>query len=396
MTRQPAPASAPPPAPARPRRLDYVDHLRVVLTVLVVLHHVALTYGNIPIWFYNEPSQDPSGGLLDLFIIVNQTYFMGLFFLLSGYFVPGARDRRDRRGFVRERLVRLGVPFLLFALLLRPLLTTGTYRLWVEGAAAEGAEMPYWLFYLLSFDPGPLWFVEVLLVLTLAYVVLRHVRERRSRRLGAPVEPPARPADTAPLRWLVPVLAFTVGLALVSFLWRWVNPAPYWPFVGLPSPDYLPQYAALFTVGVLAFRGNWFTRLPDRAGWYGLATAVPGLAAALAGFVLLGEDAGVPGTAAALFQMVAESFFAVGTMLVLMVFFRRFLDRRTRWSGFLADNAFAVYVLHPLVLVGLGMALSGWEAAAFVKFLGVAALAVPACWALAAAVRAVPGADRVL
>ncbi|RKS08741.1 acyltransferase-like protein [Nocardiopsis sp. Huas11] len=396
MTPRPAPAHAPDAAPPRAGRLYYVDHLRVALTVLVVLHHVALTYGNIPVWFYTEPAQDPSGGLLDLFVILNQTFFMGLFFLLSGYFVPGGRDRRGRRGFVRERLVRLGVPFLLFALLLRPVLTAHTYPLWVEGAAAEGAELPYWLYYLLSFDPGPLWFVEVLLVLTLAYVMVRDVRERRARRRGAPVEPSARPADSAPLRWFVPVVAFTVGLALVSFLWRWVNPAPYWPFVGLPSPDYLPQYVALFTVGVLAFRGNWFTRLPSRAGWYGLATAVPGLAASLAAFVLFGEDSGVPGTAPALVQMVAESFFAVGAMLVLMVFFRRFLDRRTRCTGFLADNAFAVYVLHPLVLVGLGLALSGWDAVAAVKFLGAAALAVPACWALAAAVRAVPGAERVL
>ncbi|MFD3683738.1 acyltransferase [Nocardiopsis sp. NPDC058631] len=392
MTQQPAPALSPEPAQPPPRRLHHVDNLRVALTVLVVLHHVALTYGNIPVWFYTEPAQDPTGGLLDLLVIINQTYFMGLFFLLAGYFVPGAADRRGRGGFVRERLVRLGVPLLLFVLLVRPLVTTGAYQLYVEGAAAQGAEMPYWLFYLVSFDPGPMWFVEVLLVLSLTYVMVRGFRERR----GAVAGPLARPEDTAPLRWSGPVLAFTVGLAAVSLLWHWVNPAPYWPFVGLPSPDYLPQYVALFTVGVFAYRGNWFTRLPDRAGWYGLATAVLGLLAFLALSVLLGPAAGESGVAAALFQRVAESFFSVGVTLALMVFFRRFLDRRTRFSGFLVDNAFAVYFLHPLVLVGLGMALGGWEAAAVVKFLVVAALAIPLCWASAAAVRAVPGARRIL
>ncbi|MEE2037025.1 acyltransferase family protein [Nocardiopsis sp. CT-R113] len=396
MTQQPAPVLSPEAEPPRPRRLHHVDNLRVALTVLVVLHHVALTYGNIPVWYYTEPAQDPTGGLLDLVVIINQTYFMGLFFLLAGYFVPGARDRRGRRGFVRERLVRLGVPLLLFVLLVRPLITTGAYRLYAEGAAAQGAEMPYWLFYLVSFDPGPMWFVEVLLVLSLTYVMVRGLRERRAERRGAAVGPVARPEDTAPLRWFGPVVAFTVGLAVVSFLWRWVNPAPYWPFVGLPSPDYLPQYAALFTVGVFAYRGNWFTRLPGRAGWYGIATAVLGLVAFLVLPVVSGVAAVEPGTAAALSQMVAESFFTIGVTLALMVFFRRFLDRRTRFSGFLVDNAFAVYFLHPLVLVGLGMALSGWEAAAAVKFLVMAALAIPACWALAGAVRAVPGARRVL
>ena len=83
-------------------------------------------------------------------------------------------------------------------------------------------------------------------------------------------------------------------------------------------------------------------------------------------------------------------------ILTLLVFFRRLFDRDNRFTRFLSDNAFAVYVLHPLVLVGLGVALSGWEAIALVKFAGMAALAVPLCWALAAAVRAVPGAKRVL
>lgn len=396
MTQQPAPALSPEATPPPPRRLHYVDNLRVAMTVLVVLHHVALTYGNIPVWYYTEPAQDPTGGLLDLFVIVNQTYFMGLFFLLAGYFVPAARDRRGRRGFVRERLVRLGAPLLLFVLLVRPLVSAHSYGLYAEGAAAEGAELPYWLYYVISFDPGPMWFVEVLLVLTLTYVMVRGVGERRAARRGAVAGPAERPRDTAPLRWLGPVLAFTVGLALVSFLWRWVNPAPYWPVLGLPSPDYLPQYIGLFTVGVFAYRGDWFSRLPDRAGWYGLATGLLGWAGFLVWSAFLGDTVGQTGTGPALFQMVAESFFSVGVTLALTVFFRRFLDRRTRVSGFLVDNAFAVYFLHPVVLVGAGLALSGWEAPAAVKFVAMAALAVPACWALAAAVRAVPGARRVL
>ena len=80
--------------PSRPR-LFYVDHLRVVLTVLVVLHHAAITYGNIPVWYLTEPAQDPSGVALDLFVLFNQTFFMGMFFLIAGYFVPGSIDRRS-------------------------------------------------------------------------------------------------------------------------------------------------------------------------------------------------------------------------------------------------------------------------------------------------------------
>jgi hypothetical protein len=48
------PATAPPTAPPRPVDLD---NFRVLLTVLVVLFHVALTYGNLPIWYYHEPAR---------------------------------------------------------------------------------------------------------------------------------------------------------------------------------------------------------------------------------------------------------------------------------------------------------------------------------------------------
>ncbi|MDE3722082.1 acyltransferase [Nocardiopsis sp. N85] len=380
---QPAPPITEPAGGTR-ARLHHIDNLRTALTVLVVLHHAALTYGNIPVWFYLEPVGDASAGLLDLFVILNQTYFMGLFFLLAGYFVPGSADRRGTGGFVRERLVRLGVPFLLFVLLVRPLLMIAPYR----EAMADGlvGDIPFWLFAIVTYDPGPMWFVEVLLVFSLAYALLR-----RPRR-----DPAVRPDADGRLRWLWPVFGFTLALAVVSFLWRWVNPAPYWPVLGLPSPDHLPQYVVLFTVGAVAFRRDWSSRLPGAAGWYGAATALAALVCFVAAQGVLGEVAFTPGTPQALVALVLETFLSVGTVLALLVFFRRFVTGGGRASRFLSDNAFAVYVLHPLVLVLGGVALAGWEAPALIKFLGLAALAVPGCWALAAGVRAIPGARRIL
>ncbi|MFW6641912.1 acyltransferase family protein [Nocardiopsis algeriensis] len=371
-----SPGTAPPPRV----RLHYVDNLRVALTVLVVLHHAAVTYSHIPVWYYLETPQDASAGLLDVFVILNQTYFMGLFFLLAGFFVPASADRRGVAGHVRERLVRLGVPFLLFVVLLRPLLVLPGHE-----------EGPLWLYLVLSYDPGPMWFVEVLLLFTLVHAAVRAVRGRR--RAPAAVE---RPADGEPLRWLWPVVAFTVALGVVTFLWRWAFPAPYWPVVGLPSPGYVPQYAALFAVGAVAFRRNWAARLPGSAGWYGMATALAALAGYGSLLVLTGGQMADPGSVAVMAAIVLEMFLAVGAVLALVVFFRRFVDGGGPLARFLSDNAFAVYVLHPLVLVAGGLALAGWEAPAVAKFAVLGVLAVPCCWALAWAVRALPAVRRVL
>ena len=68
-------------------RLWFIDNLRVLLTVLVVLHHVAVMYSGLPLWYYTEQPDSPVIGLvLTVFLMLNQAWFMGAFFLLSGYF----------------------------------------------------------------------------------------------------------------------------------------------------------------------------------------------------------------------------------------------------------------------------------------------------------------------
>src|SRR5688500_13277494 len=62
-----------------PRATVFVDRLRVVLIAQVVLHHVALTYGSFPLWYYHEPTMRgpglPAGSAwpLDLLLLLNQT-----------------------------------------------------------------------------------------------------------------------------------------------------------------------------------------------------------------------------------------------------------------------------------------------------------------------------------
>jgi peptidoglycan/LPS O-acetylase OafA/YrhL len=120
---KPAAPDAPLPA-ARPARgrLFYLDNLRIVLTVLVVLHHLGVTYGHIPVWYYHEnpPAGDAASSLLDLFVATNQMFFMGFFFLISGYFVPASYDRKGGKTFLKDRAIRLGIPLLAFLLILRP------------------------------------------------------------------------------------------------------------------------------------------------------------------------------------------------------------------------------------------------------------------------------------
>jgi peptidoglycan/LPS O-acetylase OafA/YrhL len=67
--------------PSASSRNAGIDALRASLTLLVVFHHAAVTYGAMGSWFYQEikPSHAPSSLVLTLFAAYNQAFFMGLF-----------------------------------------------------------------------------------------------------------------------------------------------------------------------------------------------------------------------------------------------------------------------------------------------------------------------------
>lgn len=399
---RPAVTVGPEPDTGRPKaaaRLLYVDNLRIVLTALVVLHHTAVTYGNIPAWYYTEPAKDGSGLLLDVFVMFNQAFFMGFFFMIAGYFTPPSYGRKGTRPFLRDRLKRLGIPLLAFILLIRPLASFSGYTALRAEFAEQGKDLPYWLYYVLSWDAGPMWFVEVLLVFSLVYAL---VRQRRARHLAGPgggvaTAGLAPERDPRPLRPFA-LVSFTLGLALATYLWRFVVPSgTYVPFLGLPTPSFLPQYASFFVIGVLAHRHGWPQTLSRRVGRVGFVVATVATLAYLPVVITAGDGAlDGHGSWQSLAGAAWESTFSVGVVLGLTVLFRERFNRQGPFGNFLSRHAFAVYLTHAAVLVGLGYAFRWLHTLAAVKFALVAVLALPLCWAVAYAVRRLPRADRVL
>lgn len=375
---------APPHAGKAPatHRLVFIDNLRVALTVLVVAHHVALAYGNLGIWpNWQQPASMLAGLPLDLFVLLNQSFFMGFFFLLSGLFVPRSGDCRGPGGLARERLRRLGIPLLAGLVLVRPLYTLPQY---LDLPAAE--REPYWQFFLTDWNIGPLWFLGVLLVFTLGYALLQRVRP------GA--EQPAPATALRPGK----VVAFALALGLLLYVWRIAVPVGT-SFLGIPSAAHLPQYVVLFAVGALAFRRGWASALPNRTGLLGggmmLTSLVPMVL--LEGTATLLPGAAVPtATVPHLGFALWEGLFGTGAILVLVALFRRYVTGSGPFAGFLARNAFAVYLLHAPVIVGIVALLAPLGLPPVAAFAVVLPAACAASWLLAALVRRLPGARSVL
>jgi glucan biosynthesis protein C len=91
-------STSPTPAEAKSKeisRLLFIDNIRVYLTVLVLLHHLMIIYAGTGGWIWTEGRQDVvTNALGGWFCATNQAYFMGLFLLISAYFVPESYDRK--------------------------------------------------------------------------------------------------------------------------------------------------------------------------------------------------------------------------------------------------------------------------------------------------------------
>src|SRR5271165_4612572 len=238
-------AYAKPPLQAVSRNAG-IDALRASVILLVVFHHAAITYGAEGGWFYKEiaPSSAPSSFILMLFCSYNQAFFMGLFFLIAGSLTPGAIARHGAQEFLRERLLRLGAPLLVFILTLGPI--TVALAETVHGhpfLATLG-----WLARHGVIIPGPMWFVEALLIFCAAYVALRAA-------IGPARLERARPF---PSNRVLAIAALGTGAAAFLLRLRWPAGAEV---MGLQI-GYFASYVVLFLAGCLGAKSRWFENVP--------------------------------------------------------------------------------------------------------------------------------------
>jgi peptidoglycan/LPS O-acetylase OafA/YrhL len=399
--------NAPQAASGKPSRLFFIDHLRAALVILVVLHHLALVYGGIPPFYYYEPpdpTTDLLAGLVFLaFVLVNQAWFMGALFLIAGYFTPGSFDRKGPGSFLKARLLRLGIPLIVFIFVLSPISWLGLYLLPAsQGGSAEPLTwQSFWQKYPELIGTGPLWFVALLLLFSFGYAGWRMLtRNRTSTSTGK---------SSAPSYLGIGI--FILALALVSFLVRIIVPIGepvilFVYFLNFPTIAYLPQYLSFFIVGTIAFRHDWFRTVPGSMG-------VVGFVAALVATILLFSIAYISlltwiergaqqlppfgfGTWQSAVYTLWDSIFAVGMVLAAITFFRRFFNGNSRFGRFLAQQSYAVYVIHIPIIVYLTLLLRGIDIEHLIKFGLAALIVVPTCFVVAYVIRKIPGVSRIL
>jgi hypothetical protein len=359
-------------------KLVYIDHLKVILIVLVVLHHVFITYGAPGSWYFQQKETSLAALFpMTVFVATNQSFFMGFFFFLSALFVEPSYRKKGAARFLADRLKRLGIPLLFYSLILSPLMN---YSVEHYGYGRHHSFIEYMSGYHHWVDFGVLWFVAALLIFNLVFLLLKSIHFHVNLKMNFPTN--------------AQVIIIGILLGLVSFLTRLVFPTG-WTLSPLGFQlGYFPQYILLFIAGLIASENKWLDQLSLKQGtrfaFLARVMVIVVLPAIFVLFVLSKWPSDYFNGGWNLVSLIYSQWEQITGLMIMVALLSIAKFKWNNENSFLnrlAPNAFGVYIFHPVFLISLALMVQGWAVRPVVKLLFVAPLAVVASFAFVSLIR---------
>lgn len=352
---------------ARPltKRLYFMDNLRAAVILLVIVFHVALGYmAPAPEWWYVIDTKN--SGLFNLFVLNVDVFIMPTMFFVAGYFMLPALRRQGTAAFMRAKLWRIALPWLIGVFLFAPAIT---YMIWYSRTDTP----PPYLFYLQNmfitpavFNHAHYWFLGVLCWFFALTLLVRQVKP-------AWLEPSACPAAPTSRFFVLATIATTLGFwsLNVSF------PADTWfskLYVISFQPCRILSYAYYFAMGIYAWRQGWFN-----AGGYAPAWSRWAAAAALVMVVFTVFRVTVPVPPTLTLKAVhafLHSLFSLTMVWFLLAVFQRFVNSSAQAWQRLAAVSYIVYYIHQGIVLPIAYRIQKVDMAVGIKYLIVAVSSV--------------------
>jgi surface polysaccharide O-acyltransferase-like enzyme len=350
--------------PASTIRFAYLDNVRSFVIFLVIAEHSAITYSGYGIWYYREGLPEMLSflekGVFGFFLSFVQAWLMGALFFIAAYMATKSLAKRGSKQFLRERLFRLGLPLLIYVLIIEPfikfiLLENGTWNV----------ALNEYIHYLTNFKQiikgsGPLWFVEALLLFSIAYVIAKKLF------------PIPQTIHTFNAKNIIVAMIIT---GIVAFLIRLVFPIGT-IFFNLQL-CYFSSFIALFVIGILIGENNLFEYITGEQNvkWFKI-TLITGPIIWIA-IMLLGDGAKKidyfwGGLHWQNFVYASwEAFVAIGFSIGIIAFFKKHLNLSNKYIRFITENAFGIYFFHAPILIMISIFLRQWTINPLLKFIAI-------------------------
>jgi hypothetical protein len=397
--------------PVRLVKAEYnpaIGYLRAFLVVLVVAHHSAIAYMKgapaLPHSLLATPRLWRAFPIVDhqqwagfgVLVVFNDVFFMSLMFFVSGLFVWSSLRRKGAETFVRDRALRLGLPFIVAALIISPLAYFPTY-LATAADPTIGSYLRTWLSFR-DWPTGPAWFISLLLTFDCFAAIITALKPDWGEKFGQRLAFASR----RPFRFFL----LLVGLSA----------AAYFPMVTIFGPDSWTSwgpiqfqtcrvfhYAVYFVMGIgvgaygierglLESGGKFASRWLRWTMMMGLA--LPALLIVLG--ILPSIARRTPLTFVAAIGSSAFALTCAALSFGVLALFVHFVHRRRPIFDSLSDNQYGMYLIHYPFVIWLQYLLLSTSLPAVIKgsmvFLGALILS----WSTSAAIRRIPTVRRIV
>jgi len=379
-------------APKAKARNFSIDRTRTFLTLVVLIHHAV-----IPYTYFGHT--DPKYWIgFDCVVLATDSFFMAMFFFLSGLFVWPSLGRKSPGTFFHERLLRLGLPFAIAAFTVIPV---AYYAISLRQHPDVGFAEFYWKTITVGPWPsGPVWFVWVLLVFDLTASLLYRI----SPTLLDPINRLSLRGYDRPANFWLFLVVVTAVLYIPARVYfgagRWFTLGPF----DVQASRVL-LYAAYFFLGAGIGAANFDRGLLSpagrlaKSGWgWAIVTLIPYcLMWGLIGIKreILGNPVILPNWYEASYGLFFVAFSAA-ILFTILAYFLRF--KQSGWSILdpMQPDAYGMFLVHYPIVLWLQYWLFDMDLPAIVKAAVAFVLTVALSWALTRALRMIPGATRVL
>lgn len=355
-----------------PERFYFLDNLRAVVIILVIVLHAAITYmAFAPEWWY---VLDPERSLFfTVLVLLVDVPIMLVMFFAAGYFALPSLLKRGAPAFLRDKFKRIALPWIFGVLLLAP--PTAYMIYFSRGAPVSLLEFWRGDYWGVAYQQSVYWFLGILMLL-FGLLALAYTLNPRLHNLV--------PTVTVPSGGLfVGFLALmTVGFLAMNLIF----PLEAWSHIYLfmYQPVRLPLYFGYFILGLLAYRHSWFSHAgykPRLALWLVLFVA--------SGLLYLGYRLSLPlelqttlwlkaGTA------ILFNSFCFSALMFGVALFRRFVNSDSAFWRSQSANSYGIYYLHPLFLYPLAFLFVRVPISIYLKFVIITGLTWLLSWGVSA------------
>ncbi|MGY3513477.1 hypothetical protein ACVIQY_006452 [Bradyrhizobium sp. USDA 3051] len=376
---------------AKARNLS-LDRARTFLTLVVLLHHAVIPYT------YFGHTDPASWAGFDVVVLATDSFFMAMFFFLSGLFTWPGIARKAPSVFLRDRLLRLGLPFAIAALTVIPL---AYYAIALRHDPGLSFTAFWWKTITVGPWPsGPIWFVWVLLAFdltaSLLYRVSAHLVDPGNRVSLRGFDQPA-------VFWLLLVVVTAIAYvpALLYFGGsKWFELGPF-----SVQASRILLYFAYFFIGVSVGAANFDRgilsaggQLPKQRWLWVIATLIP--YCLMWGMIYIKREIlGNPDPQPHWYQAIYGTFFVLFSGSILLAILAFFLHQKSPGPNLLdrmQADAYGIFLVHYPIALWIQYALFDYSLPAIVKATIGFVLTVILSWGLTAALRKIPGASHVL